>query len=374
MDLFKVVYYPNSDCHPLVLKKAILAFDELVFFDHSPISFSWFGSKGHRSHMEHHVDEFRREGYNMRVVEPQGGPVEGELQRIIDADLANQDYCNTFFRLMKNDPKFLIDMVGRSHGGDFGKYGSSDGYKNALLQVKPSDIPSRLSEIDKFKPNNEPLPPEIAIVLKMALDSHQLNFAAYTATQDNLHLFGDSRGMSMMLDAKFKPHETPHPATTGLAHKVAFTLLERTIPNEAFQNKKVIDVIRFRNEMSVEREKFQERVLKATVEMQGISGDEQQKKLNEIVFAELLPEVRDYQEKFAKKWDVFFKESAKSVLRDSHHTAELVATLLPMSFSGALLAGALELSTKVVPHLINYLKDKESLNRSNPYVYLMKFQ
>ena len=375
MDLFKVFYYPNSECSPLVLAKSMLVFDEIVFFDHPSISLPTFGTIGHPSGMRQtafHLSQHH--GYNIRVVEPAGGPVEGEIQKIIDADLANDDFKETFFKLMRKDPTFLADTATRARDHDFGKYGSADNYKKELLKIKPEDIPQTTDELGSFKPTEFPLPPEITIATKIATDSYQLNYAAYAASDDGLQLFGDSVGMDMLLTAKFRSVKADDPGTASIAHKVAFSLLEHIIPNEAFQGKKFTDILDFRNNMHDDREKFKERILELTVEIQGVAGKAQQKQIDEIIFAHLLPEVRDYQNKLAKGWDTFFKESSRAVISDLQNTADLVAKMLPVSLPAALLAGAIEASTKVAPSLIDYLTDKQALNRTNPYAYLMKFK
>jgi len=375
MDLFKVFYYPNSECSPLTLAKGMLVFDEIVFFDHPSLTLPTFGTVGHPSAMRTTADHLREHhGYNIRVVEPEGGPVEGEIQKIIDADMANEEFRKTFFKLLRNDQTFLADAATRARDGDFGRYGSADNYKKELLKIRPDSIPSTVNDLGSFKTNEFPLPPDITIALKIAMDSYQLNYAAFTAADDGLQLFGDSTGMDMLLSAKFQTAKSQEPGTAGIAHKVAFSLLERVIPNEAFFGKKLTDILAFRDKMANDREKFKEHILALTVEIEGVAGKAQQKQIDELIYSHLLPQVRDYQNRLSKSWDTFFKESTKAVLADAHHTAELVATMLPVSLTTALMAGAAEVGTKVMPHLIDYITDKKDLNRANPYSYLMKFK
>lgn len=67
-DAFNVVYYPNADCHPLVLAKSILVFDQITFFDHPSLTFDRHGTVGHQSSMRHAAHILKPEGYEIRVM------------------------------------------------------------------------------------------------------------------------------------------------------------------------------------------------------------------------------------------------------------------------------------------------------------------
>jgi hypothetical protein len=369
MEPFHVLYYPNSDCQPLSLAKAILVFDEVTFFDHPSINFAKVGTVGHPSGMRHPAHLLKEEGYQINIIEPKGGPIEGELESIIDADLDNDEYRQIFFRLLRNDQSFLMN---KGQNGNYGKYGDGEAYRQGLLGVTDAEVPRTSADIRSFDPVDG-IPPAISIAMSMAADSYKLNFSTYLAAQKGIHLFGDSKGMDMLLNAKLKLAPPGAHGEGGISQQLAFTLLEHLIPNEAFRGKKLIDVVRFRNEMYKDREKFKERVMEFSVEHQNLTGESREQKLKQVLYKQLLPEARDYQYRLAENWDKFFKDGTTAIISESDRLAALVVTVLPFSYPAALLAGAAHVGAKLMPHLVSYLKEKEALNRRNPYNYLMRF-
>lgn len=365
MDLFNIIYYPNSQCHPLTLARSILVFDEITFFDHPSLTFQGMGTVGHDSLMRTAVEPLRREGYTIRVVKTPDGPVEGELEKLVDADLENHEFRKVFFTLIRNDPSFLIEMV---PPGQYGK-NTAETLRQNILDTHPADVPHRVSEMRNVDFSNG-IPENILIALRMAEDSHLLNMSVFFAINNGLQLFGDSKGMDMLLRSKFSK---PSNGNTSISHLIAFKLIENIIPNEAFRHKKLIDIVRFRNETVRERNKFKERVLEASIALQRLSYNDQKKLIDKIVYKELLPEARNFQNAMADNWDKFFKDSTKSLIKNSHQIVQIVATILPTSLPAALLAGASQIGVSTLPYLIDYLKEKEKIERKNPYSYLMKF-
>jgi hypothetical protein len=370
MDKFKVLYYPNSECNGYVLARATLVFDEITFFDHPSLVFQSMGTVGHDSGMRAIAPALLKEGYKINIVKPTGGVVEGELEKIIDADLTNKNYRDTFMRLVRNDPSFLTDMV---HDGNYGKYGTAENLRSILKTIPESQVPHTVDEIRSHKPKDG-ISPEHLIAMSMALDSYKFNLASYLSTEKDVQLFGDSVGMDLLLNAKFSGSEKTKNENKSIAHSVAFTLLEHMIPDEAFKGKSIKDTIRFRNEMAKEREKYKERILEITSDIISKNGSLSQKQLEEILYKKLLPEIRGYQNKMADNWEKLFKDSLKSVMSDSHHITQFIITsLVTQSIAAVMLASALRVGMKVAPHVIDYFAEKSKLNRSNPYIYLMKF-
>lgn len=369
MNPFKVFYYPNSECSPLVLAKGILVFDEITFFDHPSLTFPKFGTIGHDSFMRSAIPTLEKEGYPMIVVKPGDGPVEGELQKIIDADLANEEFRKTFLQLLRNDPSFLIRRVPE---GNYGKQGDAKTYRRAILNVDEVNIPKTVEEIRNYKPS-EGIPPEINIALGMVSDSFNLNFASFVAMQQNLELFGDSRGMDMLLKAKYQSPGGKQGKNSGAAHKMAFTLLERLVPTKAFDGKSIVDIVRFRNKMSNQRDKFKDRIMGLTLELANLKDQEQEQKFEKLLYKEVIPEIKNYENLIEDNWDNFFKESIKSIFSDSDHTYQLVIAALAISYWTALMVGVAKIGKDIVPKLADFLVAKRALERRNPYAYLMKF-
>lgn len=365
-----MLYYPNDGCSPLTLAKSLLVFDELTFYDHTSILIGKLGTVGHQSHMRGYIELLKQEGYSLNVVEPLGGPVENELKTLIDADIQNANYRKSFVRMMRVDPTFLLTKV---PNGNYGKYGDGAAYRQRILALKDGDIPASVAELEAFVPTDG-IPPEINAGIMMALDSFNLNFSAYAAIDNDYQLFGDSVGMDLLLKAKFAANDAMRAADKGISQAVAFSLLENIIPNEAFYHKSITDIARFRNEMHKERERFKERVLELTVELQDLSGANKQQKIKEILYKTMVPEVRNFQNLTAKNWDTFFKESTKAVIYDADTITKQVTAVLPLSIPGALLIAAASIGKSVVPHLVDYLANKKELNRINPYAYLTKFK
>lgn len=370
MNLFKVIYYPNSDCHPFILAKSILVFDEMTFFDHPSLTFKSVGTVGHDSGMRRAIPHLEKEGYQIRVLKPSAGPVENELERIIDADLKNPNFRKTFLKLIKNDPSFLMSKV---PNGNYGVYGTAENYRAKFLQLRDVDIPMSSKEISSFKVKHSGIPPEINVALSMAVDSFNFNLSSYFATEHDLQLFGDNKGMDMLLSAKLS-NESGQLPNEHISHMVAFTLLENLIPNEAFNGKHIEDIVHFRNKMEKDRKKFQERILQMTIDISKTSKKGNVSMVDKILYKQLLPEARNYQNLLARNWDIFFKESTKSIVNSTGQITQIMATSLPYSFAAALLVGAAKIGVTILPHLVDYLKNKEALNRENPYTYLMKFK
>jgi hypothetical protein len=307
----------------------------------------------------------------MKVVKPKGGPVVDELKDLIDADLKNPSFRKTFFQLIQNDPTFLMTKV---HDGNYGIYGDGASYRKRILELKDTDVSHSVQEIEEFKAGNDgSLTPEITTALSMAMDSFNLNFSAYMSVEEGLHLLGDSRAMDMMLKAKFSDKKLEVAADKGISESVAFSLMEHTIPNSAFIGKKFEDIVRFRNHTAVQRDRFKERVLELTVDLQDLAGAEKHKKVDELIYKVLVPELRLFQERQAKNWDNFFSESMKSVLHSAKDISTQVAQTLPLSIMAGLVAAAAQMGVTVMPHLIDYLAAKKEVERTNPYAYLMKF-
>ena len=373
MKPFSAIYYPEAECQNLTLAKAILVFDELIFLDHTSITLGNVGTVGHESHMRHRaVPLLRSEGYNVQVLEPLGGHIHGDLEKMIDADLSNQKFRTTFFNLLHNDPTFLMDKI---HDGKYGVYGTAEQYRARLLELSLSAIPSSVKEISNFKPTPETeMPPEINIATTMALDSFNLNIAALHALDIDAELFGDSRGMDMMLHAKFTGKKGLSNANRGITNAVAYTLLERLVPIGVFKNKTLDDVLHFRNETQVERDRFKEYVLQFTTELVGLKGVERREVIDKLVYSQLLPEAREFQNRITKNRDTLFKSSIKAVTHDAEKIAQEVANLMPLSASTALLAGAARLVLAVVPSLVDFVEEKRELQRTNPYAYLLAFK
>jgi hypothetical protein len=179
--------------------------------------------------------------------------------------------------------------------------------------------------------------------------------------------------MDMLLKAKFN-QMTDGNQKKNITHMVVFKLLENLVPVEAFNGKNFIDIVRFRNKMDKERKKLKERVLEISSEIEELQGDNQQAKVDEILYKYLIPEAREFQNKLADNWDNFFKESSKALILNSKQLAIIVATILPVSLPTAILASIASLGTTVMPFMVDYLKEKEKIDRRNPYSYLMKFK
>jgi hypothetical protein len=371
MDSFDALYYPNSVCSPLTLAKSILVFDSLTFYDHTSIIIGKVGTVGHDSPMRQAIEPLKAEGYKIQVLKPLGGPVENELKALINADLTNSEYRKAFHRLVQNDPTFLMTKV---PNGNYGKYGDGDSYRKRILSLKESDIPSSISELEDFEAKDGSITPEANAGLIMALDSFNLNFSAFTAIEESVHLFGDSKGMDMLLKAKFAANDAIKAADKGISQAIAFALMEHLIPNKAFYGKAVTDIVRFRNKRHKELERFKERILELTIELQDLSGSAKQAKVKELLYKTLIPEVRSYQNSTAKVWNTFFKESINTVVYDADTIAKEVAALLPLSVAVALLAAAANVGKAVVPNLVNALSEKKDLERNNPYAYLMRYK
>lgn len=258
--------------------------------------------------------------------------------------------------------------------GDYGNYGDADNLRKAILQVEEASIPLTVAEMRSFDPEKfKGITPEVLIATSMAMDSFKFNLATYIAADSDLNLFGDSRGMSMLLEAKFKGSVEKQPGQR-VSHEMAYTLLDRMLPNSAFMGKKMIDIVRFRNSMNIERERFKERILEMTVELVGLDPQAQKRQFDVILYKHLLPEARDYQARFANNWDKFFKDSTKAIALDAKGISELIVTVLPLSLPAALLTATAYMGAKTLPFFVDYLKDKESLSRNNPYAYLMDFK
>lgn len=371
MNQFKVLYYPNSECHPLVLAKSILVFDQITFFDHPSITFQSAGTVGHDSAMRQVMPILKQEGYDLNVLKLKGGIIEGDLEKMIDADLGNRKFRSTFLHLLQHDPSFLINKV---PSGNYGQYGDAENLRKLILAVKNEEIPMTVQEMKRSKQTGKIEPPML-IALNMAADSYQFNVSTYFAVDQDIQLFGESKGMDMLLNAKFTEDEIKDQARHDISNKLAFTLLDQLIPNKAFQGKSIVDIVRFRNETMKEREKFKEHIVEITLNLQDENEKNATDKVQKILYTKLLPEARDYQYKLAESWDRFFNESTKAVLGDTGQITQIVVTSIGFhSFAAALLAGAARVGMRVVPHLIDYLKEKEAIERRNPYAYLMKFK
>src|SRR5690606_6523291 len=166
----------------------------------------------------------------------------------------------------------------------------------------------------------------------------------------------DSPGMASLLDAKLNdPRIAIGDKSQGLAHQLAFTLLEKLIPNEAFKGKTLVDVVRFRNKTEKEREKFQERILQLATTFESYTFGQDKRRVQQLIDSELLPEAREYQYKLAENWDKFFKESTKSVLGDASQIGQFIGvTIFTQSVEAAMLAGAARVGMKIFPHLIDF--------------------
>jgi hypothetical protein len=371
MKKFKAIYYPNAECPPLTLAKAILVFDELTFYDHTSIMFQNVGTVGHDSHMRHFAHQLGDEGYNLSVVKPAGGQIVDEIRELIDADLQNSKYRQTFFNLIQNDPSFLMSKV---KDGNYGVFGDADEYRRRILALKPDEIPQNVSDLEKWRVGKDGgIPPEMNIALTMALDSFNFNFSAYMSIEEDLHMLGDSEAMDMLLKTKFADKELEKAADKGISEAVAFSMLEHVIPKEAFIGKRFEDIVRFRNDTFQERERFKEKVLEQTIELQDLSGAEKYKAIDKVIYKGLLPEFRSYQESQLQNWDTFFSQSTKSILYSAKDISAHVVQTLPLSLAAGLLTAATHIGLTVLPHLIDYLQSKKQLDRTNPYAYLMKF-
>ena len=314
------------------------------------------------------IDSLKKEGYNLTVFEPIGGPIEDELKLLINADLSNPDFRQTFFRLIHNDPTFILTKVA---DGNYGKYGDGYAYRKRILSLKDDEIPRTVDELESFVPTDS-MPPEMTIALVMALDSFNLNFSGYVSDQREYQLFGDSKGMDMLIKAKFAGDNKFEAADKGISQAVAFAMLERMIPNSALERKSAIDIVRYRNKMHKERERFKEHVLQITAELQELSGDEKQKRVFEIINKYLVPEARSFQEAADKNWDTLFGESIKAVIYKADDLARQIATVLPLSVTMAMLTAAAGIGKTLVPHIVDYYTKKKQIDRTNPYAYLMK--
>jgi hypothetical protein len=371
MDLFKVLYYPNSECSQLTLAKSILVFDEMTFIDHPSVVIENIGTVGHPSMARHYAHILKPEGYKIEVLQLNDGPLSSEIKRIVDGDLSNDNYRRTFFKLIQNDPSFLMSMI---PDGNYGDAGTEVEYRKRLLTAKDSDVPRTVAAIESYKPDpRTALPPEMLIALYMSVDSFKLSLATYIAADENTNLFGDSVGMDMLLTSRLTGDSNSSIEHQSVSHKMAYTLLEKLIPNKSFVGKQLTDIVRFRNSTAKERKKFNEHILEYTIELQNFAGKEQTRKFDEVLYSKLLPEARTYQEAFARSWDKFFKESTSAVISDSKNIAQVAVTMLPVSHSAALLSVSAELGLKLLPSTIQYLKTREMLKRNNPYAYLMKF-
>ena len=367
MEKFRVLYYPNSDCHPLVLAKAILVFDEVNFFDHPSITFSKAGTVGHNSGIRNIADNINKEGFRLNVCELPSGRVENELSKLIDSDLKNPEFRKVFFQLVRNDPTFLMTKV---PNGNYGMYGSAEEYRKRLVELTDDNVPHSVEELNQIDVKDG-ITPELNAAMIMASDSHMLNFSTFLAADKDLDMFGESVGMEKLLCAKVGADSS---SSQAISSRVAYKLLDSFVPNTAFRGKTLVDIVRFRNKVAKDREKFKEHILELTVDIQSSNEKGKKQRTNEIVYQKLLPEARKYQNALADNWDEFFKESSKAVIAGKGQTTQLLLSILPISFSAALLAGAVEIGSQIMPHLIDYLKGKEAIERKNPFSYLMKFR
>jgi hypothetical protein len=370
MKPFRAFYYANDACSPVTLAKSILAFDEITFYDHTSILIGKVGTVGHHSHMRGYIEPFAKEGYKIEVLEPIGGPIEDDLKTLIDADISNQAFREVFYKLMHNDPYFLMTKV---HDGNYGKYGDGEAYRKRILELKLEEIPSSVDEIAQWSPTEDSIPPEINIASTMALDAFHLNFAGYASLDRDYQLFGDSVGMDMLLKAKFAGGNKFEDVDKGISQNLAYALIDHVVPVAAFKGKKFTDIIHFRNDTANERQRFKERIMEMTVELKDLSGANKVQKIDELIYKSLLPEVRTFQNSLAKNRDTVFKDSVKSVVLDADTIAKEVATILPLSVSVALLAATAHIGKAIVPNLVDYLATKKDIERRNPYSYLMKF-
>jgi hypothetical protein len=370
MQPFKALYYPSDECHPLTLAKSILVFDEVTFYDHTSITVGNMGTVGHHSHMRGFIEPFKREGYTLNVMEPIGGPIENELQTLINVDIQNENFRRAFFKLVQKDTSFLVSKV---PNGNYGKYGTADEYRKAILSVEEKDYPSSVEEIATLKPTEDAISPIMNLGLMMIHDSFNMNFSGYTAIDEDLHLFGDSTGMDTLLKTKFTIPGNFQRADRGVTQAVAFSLLDHVIPPSAFMGKKFTDIIHYRNEMHEERDRFKERILQMTVDLQNLAGSSKQQKIQEVLYRSLLPELRSYQRLSSRAWDHLFQESLRAISDDAEKIANDIVTVLPLGIPQAILAAAAHVGKDVLPHLVDFAITKKQLARENPYSYLMRF-
>ena len=353
----------------LTLARAILVFDEISFLDHPTLSFLRAQTVGHHSEIRHVSEMLQKEGYKIQVLKPNDQSVGGELEKLIDVDLGNHEFRKVFFRLIQADPSFLVYKALHGNLEDRNKVKAAE---TAILNVQPQEVPHTISEI-KNADYSKGMPPNILIALVMAMDSHQYNLSSQIAIEQNRQLFGDNLGMELLLKAKFNKHSLAMTNVNGISHMIAFKLMESLIKNEAFHGKKITDIARFRNKMAKERERFTEHVLSMTVGLNDLDYVQQSITIDEILYKDLLPEAREYQNKLADNWGNFFKSSSSAVIADSKDLVQIFMTILPVSFPQAFLVAAASLGKSIAPSLIKFWNDKESIDRRNPYVYLMKF-
>jgi hypothetical protein len=114
-----VLYYPDSLCDLLTLKKAILFFDEIHFMDRPSYSFEGgIGTIGMDSPLRGWEEKFRSDGVPLFVHKPVSGRVGGSFQDDVAADINDLEFLKRFQNGLMRSAAFRDLQIQHGEYGD----------------------------------------------------------------------------------------------------------------------------------------------------------------------------------------------------------------------------------------------------------------
>ena len=373
----RVLFYGSHACSLTTLKKAILLFDDIHFYDHPAVKFgeNW-GMVGGPSYMRNFAYALAEHGVPVLIHKQLPGSLFNVLKDSVAYELRDQNFSKVVFGGFKNEEAFRNRIIGPQ-----ANYGGVKGIELIQSMLK-LDLGAKEYILENYleahphlhDPNNK----ESMIAMfahHLMMLSVELSFACSLCYEHDLVPFTEYTTFDKLLTLRYK-RAAEHISTTEgysgqkLVH-ISQKIFDSIIPEEELDKCPIEKVVKYRKETREHYDRFRQYLMKLNSEIEvNVFNEKFKKELNRLIDQEVIPEAEKFKSECSRIWEKMFGSISKGVAKFA--TGSLIVSLLTgISWLEILTKGC---AVVLVPTLVDYALENRNIKRSNSLTYLMQLK
>jgi hypothetical protein len=381
----RVIFYGSDICSPLLLKKALLLFDDIHFHDRPGYMFDNWGLIGSPSRIRQYAYSFAKDGVPVLIHKPLNKWLGNNLNDTIAMEIEDPRFSKIFFEGFKNEPSFRNLFMQDNATYSTGKKGieiSSSMYK--------LDLGNKSYDMSKYiKAHKQVYDPDNEEGLRHTFAQSLMECSVLLSTsnmlshENDLIPFTEYKTLQQLMELRYQRvvDQNPELQEIALKNKISFLslrLLDLIIPAEQLEESSIEQVIEYRKRTRSLYEDFRKHLLRLNMKLEfDVFNEYSKNEIEKTLKTEVLPLAESYTKESLRIWEKMIGGMIKKAITSTSIVG--VSSLIASCFIGAswldLCVKGCGFTSLVVSHdLIDYALKTRNLKRQNSLSYLMKFK
>lgn len=381
----RVIFYGSDICSPLLLKKALLLFDDIHFHDRPGYVFDNWGLVGRSSRIRQSAYSFAQDGVPVLVHKPLNNWLGKNLNDTIAMEIEDPRFSEIFFEGFKNEPSFRNLFINDNATYSTGKKGIeiSSSIHKLDLGNKSYDMSKYIKEHKQtYNPDNEEgLRHTFAHSLMEC--SILLSISNMLSHENDLIPFTEYKTLQQLMELRYQRvvDRNPELQEIALKNRISFLslrLLDLIIPTEQLEESSIEQVIEYRKRTRSLYEDFRKYLLRLNMKLEfDVFNEYSKNEIEKTLKTEVMPLAESYTKESLRIWEEMIGGMLKKAIPSTPIagvSSLFVSYFIGVSWLDFCITGC-GLATYVAgADLIDYALKTRNLKRQNSLSYLMKFK